>query len=68
MHRAGRRPGDLPRVDFFGDSVSWTLGTYLPEHPEMEVQVPAIQGCGITLQSGYGFAFASGVPFLPRPL
>jgi peptidoglycan/LPS O-acetylase OafA/YrhL len=49
MHRAGRRPGDLPRVDFFGDSVSWTLGTYLPEHPELDVQVPAIQGCGITL-------------------
>ncbi|HEY7224533.1 MAG TPA: acyltransferase family protein [Micromonosporaceae bacterium] len=47
--RPGRRPGALPRVDFFGDSVSWTLGTYLPDHPQLDVHVPAIQGCGITL-------------------
>jgi hypothetical protein len=51
MKRAGRLPGDQPRVDFFGDSVSWTLGTYLPDHPGLDVHVPAIQGCGITLLS-----------------
>ena len=49
VQRAGRQPGALPRVDFFGDSVAWTLGTYLPAHPELDVNVPAIQGCGITL-------------------
>src|SRR5581483_8103140 len=27
MARAGRVPGNQPRVTFFGDSVSWTLGT-----------------------------------------
>jgi len=49
VQRTGRRPGALPRIDFFGDSVSWTLGTYLPAHPQLDVNVPAIQGCGITL-------------------
>jgi peptidoglycan/LPS O-acetylase OafA/YrhL len=51
IQRPGRTPGALPRVDFFGDSVSWTLGTYLPDHPDLDVHVPAIQGCGITLLS-----------------
>jgi hypothetical protein len=48
VQRTGRRPGALPRIDFFGDSVSWTLGTYLPAHPGLDVNVPAIEGCGIT--------------------
>jgi peptidoglycan/LPS O-acetylase OafA/YrhL len=51
MQRTGRTPGALPRVDFFGDSVSWTLGTYLPAHPTIEINVHSIQGCGITLLS-----------------
>ena len=49
VQRAGRTPGALPRVDFFGDSVAWSLGSYLPPHPTMSVQVRAIQGCGIAL-------------------
>ena len=46
-----RRPGPQargqPRIAFFGDSVSWTLGTYLPAQPSLTVSVRAVQGCGI---------------------
>ena len=47
MSRPGRRPGALPRITFFGDSVSWSLGTYLPATPGLAVTVRSIQGCGI---------------------
>jgi len=47
MLRADRRPGREPRITFFGDSVSWSLGTYLPPHPGLDVTVRAMQGCGI---------------------
>jgi peptidoglycan/LPS O-acetylase OafA/YrhL len=49
MERPDRKPGSEPRVDFFGDSVSWTIGTYLPKHPGIETHVRAIEGCGIAL-------------------
>jgi hypothetical protein len=45
--RAGRRPGSQPRVVVLGDSVAWSLGTYLPKQPSLTVTVRAIQGCGI---------------------
>jgi peptidoglycan/LPS O-acetylase OafA/YrhL len=51
MGRAGRKPGANPRVDIFGDSVAWTIGAYLPDHPGLSVNNIAIQGCGITLQT-----------------
>jgi peptidoglycan/LPS O-acetylase OafA/YrhL len=59
IDRAQRRPGLQPRITFFGDSVSWTLGTYLPPHPGLDVTVRAVQGCGIArlpdlLQLGTG--------------
>jgi peptidoglycan/LPS O-acetylase OafA/YrhL len=44
------RPKDAgrePRVTFFGDSVSWVIGDYLPGHPGMWTSDRAIQGCGI---------------------
>ncbi len=47
VHRPGRRPGKQPRIGIFGDSVAWTLGTYLPPHPGLTVTVRAVQGCGI---------------------
>jgi peptidoglycan/LPS O-acetylase OafA/YrhL len=50
IRRANRKPGADPRVDIFGDSVAWTLGAYLPDHPGLAVNNIAIQGCGITLQ------------------
>jgi hypothetical protein len=49
MARPGRPPGALPRIDIFGDSVAWTIGTYLPAHPGIAVVNRAIEGCGITL-------------------
>jgi len=50
MDRKGRSAGasgSEPRVTFLGDSVSWTIGTYLPPHPGLWVSVQAIEGCGI---------------------
>lgn len=49
MRRPGRKPGKLPRVTFFGDSVAWSLGTYWPRTPGLDVSVAAVQGCGIAL-------------------
>jgi peptidoglycan/LPS O-acetylase OafA/YrhL len=49
MRRPGRKPGKLPRVTFFGDSISWSLGTYWPRMPNLDVSVAAVQGCGIAL-------------------
>ncbi|GAB3805439.1 hypothetical protein GCM10027605_31420 [Micromonospora zhanjiangensis] len=46
VRRPGRPPGK-PRVVFLGDSVSWSLGTYLPAQDELAVTVRAVQGCGI---------------------
>ncbi|MGE5829970.1 MAG: acyltransferase family protein [Micromonosporaceae bacterium] len=45
--RPNRRPGLQPRITFLGDSVSWSLGTYLPPQPGLAITVRAIQGCGI---------------------
>ncbi|HKE65486.1 MAG TPA: acyltransferase family protein [Micromonosporaceae bacterium] len=50
MDRADRTKGTSgtePRVTFFGDSVSWVIGTYLPKHPGLWTSVRAIEGCGI---------------------
>jgi peptidoglycan/LPS O-acetylase OafA/YrhL len=47
VNRPGRRPGALPRIDLLGDSVSWSLGHYLPETPGMTVTTRSVQGCGI---------------------
>jgi peptidoglycan/LPS O-acetylase OafA/YrhL len=49
MRRAGRKPGGQPRVTILGDSVAWSIGTYLPDHPGLAVTTRAIQGCGIAL-------------------
>jgi peptidoglycan/LPS O-acetylase OafA/YrhL len=50
MDRPGRKKGTSgkdPRVTFFGDSVSWVIGQYLPKHPGLWTSVRAIEGCGI---------------------
>jgi peptidoglycan/LPS O-acetylase OafA/YrhL len=61
IHRPGRpaNAGPEPRVTFLGDSVSWVIGDYLPEHPGMWTSNRAVQGCGIAtlpdiLQQGTG--------------
>jgi hypothetical protein len=45
--RSKGTPATEPRVTFFGDSVSWVIGTYLPKHPGLWTNVRAIEGCGI---------------------
>jgi len=47
VRRADRRPGERPRISIFGDSVAWSLGTYLPEQTELDIKARGIQGCGI---------------------
>lgn len=47
VDRPGRKPGAQPRVTFLGDSVAWTIGSYLPEHPGLWTGNRAIEGCGI---------------------
>ncbi|MGK5682150.1 acyltransferase family protein [Actinoplanes sp. URMC 104] len=47
VDRPGRRAGDKPRISIFGDSVAWSLGTYLPEQTRLEVKARGVQGCGI---------------------
>ena len=50
MDRPGRKAGTSgtePRVTFFGDSVSWVIGNYLPKHPGLWTSTRAIEGCGI---------------------
>ena len=65
--RPARKPGVEPRITFLGDSVSWTLGTYLPSYPGLNVTVRAIQGCGIArlpdiIQLGTGHTNYPGCP------
>src|SRR6266545_2879434 len=40
-------PGSC-RITIFGDSVSWSLGAYLPPHPGLKVSDRGVQGCGIS--------------------
>jgi hypothetical protein len=47
MQRAGRKPGAEPRITFFGDSVSWSLGFYMPEFKGIKLTTQALPGCGI---------------------
>jgi hypothetical protein len=47
MQREGRSPGAEPRITFFGDSVSWTLGFYMPEFDGLRISTHSVQGCGI---------------------
>ncbi|GIF63132.1 membrane protein [Asanoa ishikariensis] len=47
VQRPGRTPGALPRIAFMGDSVSWSLGTYLPKQSQLEVTARGVPGCGI---------------------
>jgi peptidoglycan/LPS O-acetylase OafA/YrhL len=48
MLREGRKPGELPRIAFYGDSVSWSIGFYLPSYADqLDVKVDTLEGCGI---------------------
>ncbi|GIF47057.1 peptidoglycan/LPS O-acetylase OafA/YrhL [Asanoa ferruginea] len=47
IQRAGRTPGALPRIAIMGDSVSWSLGKYLPKQDKLQIFARGVQGCGI---------------------
>jgi peptidoglycan/LPS O-acetylase OafA/YrhL len=47
MQRPGRKPGEAPRIEFFGDSVSWTIATYIQDFPGLSVTNATMPGCGI---------------------
>jgi peptidoglycan/LPS O-acetylase OafA/YrhL len=47
MQRSGRRSGGKPRISIFGDSVAWSLGTYLPAQTRLDIETRGVQGCGI---------------------
>jgi hypothetical protein len=47
MRRPGRKPGSTPRISIFGDSVAWSLGTYLPQQDKLDVETRGVPGCGI---------------------
>lgn len=51
-----RRPGQPVVVDVFGDSVAWTLVTYLPGHPELDVRDRTLMGCGISRTAPFRYA------------
>lgn len=51
-----RRPGRPIVVDVFGDSVAWTLVTYLPSHPELDVRNRTLMGCGISRTAPFRYA------------
>ncbi|WP_159081379.1 acyltransferase family protein [Nocardioides sediminis] len=43
-----RRPGEPVTVSVFGDSVAWTLVTYLPGHHDLDVRDRTLMGCGVS--------------------
>ncbi len=50
-----RRPGEPVVVDVFGDSVAWTLVTYLPSHPQLDVRNRTLMGCGISATAPFRY-------------
>jgi hypothetical protein len=42
-------------VDVFGDSIAWTLVTYLPEHPGLDVRDRTMLGCGVARTGPYRY-------------
>lgn len=47
MRRPGRIPGTAPRISFFGDSVSWSIGFYMQSFPGLDINTQSMPGCGI---------------------
>ena len=49
------RPGREPVVAVFGDSLAWTLVTYLPETPGLDVRDRTMLGCGVARRGPYRY-------------
>ena len=59
-HRSARRhhhplAGREPVVDVFGDSLAWTLVSYLPDIPGLDVLDRTILGCGVARSAPYRY-------------
>jgi hypothetical protein len=50
-----RARGEPVVVDVFGDSVAWSLVTYLPEHPGLDVRDRTSLGCGVSRTAPYRY-------------
>jgi peptidoglycan/LPS O-acetylase OafA/YrhL len=61
-----RRPGRPIVVDVFGDSVAWTLVTYLPSHPELDVRDRTLMGCGISRTTPFRYAGSHYAGLMPE--
>ena len=60
--RGGKAPrhrhplaGRTPVVDVFGDSVAWTLVTYLPTQADLDVRDRTMLGCGVARTAPYRY-------------
>jgi peptidoglycan/LPS O-acetylase OafA/YrhL len=53
--RRQRAPGEPLVIDVFGDSVAWSLVTYLPEHPGLDIRDRTSLGCGVTRTAPYRY-------------
>ncbi len=49
------RPGRVPVVSVFGDSMAWTLVSYLPETPGLDVRDRTMLGCGVARSGPYRY-------------
>jgi peptidoglycan/LPS O-acetylase OafA/YrhL len=49
------RPGREPVVAVFGDSLAWTLVSYLPEIPGLDVRDRTMLGCGVAREAPYRY-------------
>lgn len=49
------RPGRTAVVNVFGDSVAWSLVTYLPSHPGLDIRNRTILACGVARGGPYRY-------------
>ena len=49
------RPGRTPVVAVFGDSIAWTLMSYLPSDPNLDVRDRTMLGCGVARTGPYRY-------------
>jgi peptidoglycan/LPS O-acetylase OafA/YrhL len=59
------RDGREPVIDVFGDSVAWSLVTYLPSHPGLDIRDRTIMGCGVARTGPYRY-FGQTYPAVTR--
>jgi peptidoglycan/LPS O-acetylase OafA/YrhL len=48
-------PGRDPVIAVFGDSVAWTLVTYLPSHPGLDIRNRTLMACGVARVGPYRY-------------